>query len=227
MLDDLICAYRARFYDWDFAQINKFCRNKKKLLFIATLYFLGIIIAVVCCISFHSFAWGIAGYIIELVLAICADRFIVKHHQKLILRREGHLEEVVSFLQTILPEKDLFHEQQVAALIERLTKHIDTHAPFNKFVSALKNFAKTIVFPIVAFVAGIFAVNLSEVNPYTIIGWAISIIFVLGLIYLYWIILTQFLRKLVCRDYDAAITLREDLLDIKLLYFTAQSSKKL
>lgn len=52
-----------------------------------------------------------------------------------------------------------------------------------------------------------------------VLAWAISIILIIGLGYAMWGMLSQGLQKITCRNYDAAIALKEDLLDIKLLFF--------
>lgn len=52
-----------------------------------------------------------------------------------------------------------------------------------------------------------------------VLTWAISVILIIGLGYIMWGMLSQGLQKITSRNYDAAIAFKEDLLDIKLLFF--------
>lgn len=52
-----------------------------------------------------------------------------------------------------------------------------------------------------------------------VLTWAISIIVIIGVVYLAGSMFIQWLQKITCRNYDAAIALKEDLLDIRLLFF--------
>lgn len=38
--------------------------------------------------------------------------------------------------------------------------------------------------------------------------------------YILWIFVSNALRKIICRDYDAALALCEDLSDVKLVFFS-------
>ncbi|MEY8360329.1 hypothetical protein AALA99_15170 [Anaerotruncus colihominis] len=87
------------------------------------------------------------------------------------------------------------------------------------FSKNLSNFGKTIVFPIITYIAGIYTTNIRELEFTMVLTWAISVILIIGLGYIMWGMLSQGLQKITSRNYDAAIAFKEDLLDIKLLFF--------
>ena len=144
---------------------------------------------------------------------------MVKRHQQFISRNQGHINKVVSFLKTAIPDSDLFCKTQVEELINRLSSRIDSGAPFSKFESSLCNFGKIIIVPVIAYIAGAYTANIRKLEFIVVLTLAISIILIIGLCYITCGMLLQGLKKVIHRNYDAAIALKEDLLDIRLLFF--------
>lgn len=219
MLDNIILAYRNKFYDWNLKEISEFYLKSKKLFWGITAVILVMVGLMIYGIVSHL---NIILYIItlvELILGIIADRLTVKQYQKYISSKQEHIKDVICFLKTTIPNSNLYSKNQIEYLINLLTTKIESKAPFNKFKASLSNFGKTIIIPIITYIAGIYAGNLSKMEFNIVIGWSIIFIIIIGFCYIIFSMLAQGLKKITLRNYDAAIALREDLLDIKLLYF--------
>lgn len=219
MLDNLILAYRSKFYDWNLKEIAGFYRKNKKVFWGLIVFILIAIATTIYSLINRASVLMLAFIFIELILGIAGDRLMVKRHQYFISTKKEHINNVTLFLKTAIPDKDLFSKKQVEELIDRLSVRIDTGAPFNKLKSNLSNFGKVIVLPIITYIAGIYTTNVSNLGLAVVLTWAIGIILIMGLGYVMWGMLSQGVQKITCRDYDAAIALKEDLLDIKLLFF--------
>lgn len=219
MLDNLILAYRSKYYDWTLKETVEFYKKNKKILLGLIIFILIAIASIIYSLISHTSVLMLVLMIIELILGVASDRLMVKRHRQFIFTKKEHINNVTLFLKTAIPGKDLFSKKQVEELIDRLSIRIDTGAPFNKFKSDLRNFGKVIIFPIITYIAGIYTANVSELEFTVVLAWAISIILIIGLGYVMWGMLSQGLQKITCRNYDAAIALKEDLLDIKLLFF--------
>lgn len=219
MLDNLILAYRSEFYDWNLKNFVEFLMKNKKLFWALITFILVIMATIIYSLINRTNVLMLVLLFIEFILVIAGDRRMVKRHRQFISAKKEHLNKVTLFLKTAIPDKDLFSEKQVEELIDRLSIRIDSGAPFNKFKSNLSNFGKVIIFPIITYIAGVYTTNISQVEFTVVIVWAISIILIIGLAYLMWGMLSQAIQEITCRDYDAAIALKEDLLDIKLLFF--------
>lgn len=218
MIDKLIFAYRAQLYDWGIKQWG-YAVFKDKPLFLALLVF--VVIAVYALIA--SAVWGIfAIFIGVVILTIMMDLNSIKRHRLNLLNRQQHLKDVVEYLKTVIPEKSLFELPAINSLIERLTERIDTRVPFKNFVSKLVSFVKVVALPVVAYVAGIYSGVAAEQEFTVVVTLAVCAVFLLGVVSIIWNAVSEIWRALAYRDYDAAIALREDLRDIKLLYFTEQ-----
>ena len=148
------------------------------------------------------------------------DRHTVKKYRHFLLSKQQHLDKTVSFLKTVLPEKNLFGDEQIEELTIRLTKRIESTIPFTKFLIEFNNFAKTIILPVIIYIAGVYSGNLGQLDFKTVSIWAISVVLLLAILKFTWNYVFIVLRTITCRDHDAAIAFREDLMDIKLLYFS-------
>lgn len=219
MIDNLILAYRSKLYDWNLKETTEFYKKNKKYFLCFIIFLIIIIAAMIYSLINRTSKLMLVLMFIELILGIASDRLMVKRHRQFISTRKEHINNVILFLKTAIPDKDLFSEKQVEELIDRLSVRIDSGAPFNKFKSNLNNFVKIIIFPIITYIAGIYTTNISELEFMVVLAWAISIILIIGLGYIMWSMLSQGIQKITCRNYDAAIALKEDLLDIKLLFF--------
>ena len=219
LLDNLILAYRKEFYDWNRESISKFLKKNKKLLFAVFVFILLFIITISCSLIFHTNIGMFAFLLLELFLGIAGDHLMVKRSPKFISEKQEHINEVVSFLKIAIPENNLFCKKQIEELISRLSDRIEAGAPFNKFKLRLSNFGKVIILPTFTYIAGLYTSFLGQLEFTVVAAWALSIILVVGLIYITLGMLAQGIQKITCRNYDAAIALKEDLLDIKMLCF--------
>lgn len=219
MLDNLIFAYRSKFYDWNLRETAEFYKKNKKILWVLIIFILVAIATIIYSLISRTSVLMFVLMLIELILGVVSDRLMVKRHRQFISAKKEHANNVKLFLKTVISDKDLFSKRQVEELIARLSIRIDTGAPFKKFKSNISNFGKAIIFPIVTYIAGIYTTNVSELEFMVVLAWAINIILIIGLGYVIWGMLSQGLQKITCRNYDAAIALKEDLLDIRLLFF--------
>lgn len=220
MLDNLILAYRSKFYTWNLKDVVNFWQKNKKITLIFIIF---IFVAVVVTIYSLIVKTSIPVFVlllIELIAIIPIDRLIVKKHQEIISTKKEHIDEVILFLKNAIPGHDLSGKNQVDELIARLSIRIDAGAPFNKFISQLRNFVKVIALPIIAYIAGVYSNTVSELDFWFVIGIAVSLILIIGFLYIISGMIYQELQKITCRNYDVAIALKEDLSDIKLLFFT-------
>lgn len=175
------------------------------------------------------FIWFKRKSIVALSLALLLDGFVfvlvdrctAKEYRRFLLSQQEQLGKTISFLHSTLPDIDLYNIEQINMLIQRLTGRIEAKVPFKNFLSGLANFAKGIVLPVVTYIAGIYSKSLENVSIDTVAVDGLVIILLLGLACLVWNFFSAFIRTILCRDYDAAVSFREDLLDIKLLYFSA------
>lgn len=225
MLDNLILAYRYEFYDWNIKKfIELYSKNKMQFNILIGFIFVGLC-TISYCIYTRSNLLMFIFLLAEIILIILADRFAVKRWQQIVLGKKEHLSKVILFLKTSVTENDLYNEKQIDELIKRLTERIETRIPFNNFKSSLINFGKSIILPVITYIAGIYSSEFSKTDLNTVVTLAISIVLLLGCVFIIWDFVIQSLRKIYHRDYDAAIAFKEDLLDIKLLFFKSSIDK--
>lgn len=103
--------------------------------------------------------------------------------------------------------------------IKRLSDRIDQRVPFKNFLKGIESFAKAIILPIITYVAGVYSAGLEEISIDVVATYAVFIIMLLGIVRLSWVGFSDIAKTFFCRDYNAAIAFREDLLDLRLLYF--------
>lgn len=219
MLDNLILAYRSELYDWNLKEITEFYTKNKKLLLGVIAFLLVAIATLIYSLISHTSILMFVFLLVELILGIVGDRLTVKRYQQFICTKQDHISKVAFFLKTTIPDNDLLNRKQIEELISRLSYRIESGAPFNRFKSNLSKFATVIILPIITYIAGVYTGNISELELTVVATWAMSIILIIGLGYIVWGMLAQGLQKITCRNYDAAIALKEDLLDIRLLFF--------
>lgn len=220
MLDNLIRAYRAQIYDWDLSKWIDLCKEKPKLAAGAGAFIALVVISIITYIRTNSSLLLLIILLGEGISIIFMDRHVVKKYRIFLLSRQNHLNKTVSFLETALPEKDLFNVGQIEELIARLTEHIESSIPFSRFLSGFNSFAKGIILPVITYIAGMYAGNLGHLDIEIVIRWSVAIVLLLGIARFTWEGVFIILRTVTCRQYDAAIAFREDLMDIKLLYFS-------
>ena len=224
LIDNLILAYRSKYYDWNIEQLKGFISKNRTLLLIFVAFIILLIGVLYSSVYARSIILTLILLIIELIFCIFADRLTVKRYQQFISAKHNHLNNVVQFLQTTVPDNNLYNPNQIDMIIERLTIRIDASLPFKAFNSNLISFGKAIIFPAITFVAGVYSNAIGQMDIQVVLTWTVTGIILLGIFNIMWSFLSKTLQKVTCRDYDAAIAFREDLLDIKLLLLTSHSS---
>lgn len=219
MIDNLILAYRSEFYNWNLEKIITFYKKNKGIFWILIIFALMSIGTIIYSLINRASVPMLVLILVELILGIACDRLVVKRYQQFISTKQEHMKKIKLFLETAIPGKNLFHKKQVEKLIDRLSMRIDTGTPFNRFKARFNNFGKVIVLPIIAYIAGVYTRNVSELEFMVVLPWAVSIILIVGLVYILGDMISQGIQKIVCRNYDAVRALKEDLLDIHLLFF--------
>lgn len=219
MLDNLIIAYRSEFYDLNLTRAIEFYKRNKKLSWGIIAFILIFIAILIFTITINNIILSVTVFLLGLVLGIASDRMTVKHYRRYISANKEQINRVAKLLNTAIPANDLLYKEQVEELIERLSVRINAGSPSNKRRAILSNWGNGIVLPIIAYIAGVYATSISKLEFTVVFTLAISIILILGLVYITFGMLAPVLQKITCRDHDGAIALREDLLDIKLLFF--------
>lgn len=179
-----------------------------------------IIVSGIVCVKLKSPLLLSIILVLECRIAIFADKYTVKQYSLFLLGKQHHLEETVSFLKTTLPGNNLFNADQIEELTVRLTKRIEAKKPFKNFLNISSNFTKIVILPVVTYVAGVYSGDLKQLDFETVAVLAMSVMLFLGIGCVACSGILVILRTMICKDRDAAIALREDLMDIKLLYFS-------
>ena len=219
MIDKLISSYRAQIYDWSAKQWLTFLKEKWKPILISLIFLLLPIGIYVFGAVKESAIIMLLSLLAEAVPIWLLDRYTVKHHISFLQNRQSHLKETEMFLQKTIPDVDLFQKEMIDELIKRLSDRIDQRVPFKNFLKGIENFAKAIILPVITYVAGVYSAGLEEISIDVVATYAIFTIMFLGIIRLSWVGFSDIAKMFFCRDYNAAIAFREDLLDLQLLYF--------
>lgn len=221
MIDNLISSYRAQIYDWSATQWLAFLKKKWKPVLVLLIFLLLPIGIYVFGASKHSSITMLLSLFAEVVPIYFFDHYTVKYHVVLLRNKQSRLKEAEDFLKNVIPGVNLFQKEIIDELIKRLSAYIDQRAPFKNFLKGLDAFTKSIILPIITYVAGLYSSELRDMSINIVATYAISIIILLGIIKLSWTYFSE-IAKVFCRNYNAAGAFREDLLDLRLLYFTAQ-----
>lgn len=219
MIDKLISSYRAQIYDWSARQWLTFLKEKWKPILISLIFLLLPIGIYVFGAVKKSAIIMLLSLLAEAVPIWLLDRYTVKHHISFLQNRQSHLKETEEFLQKTIPDVDLLQKEMIDELIKRLSDRIDQRVPFKNFLKGIENFAKAIILPIITYVAGVYSAGLEVISIDVVATYAIFTIMFLGIIRLSWVGFSDIAKMFFCRDYNAAIAFREDLLDLRLLYF--------
>lgn len=219
MLDNLIDAYRNQIYDLNKKKLKNIYFVNKRLVWI-TAALVVIYIGSVVYFAFTNPMLSLLWLVVFFVISIAADRYAVKRYRQRILREQEHLKKVVRLLETAVPGINLNNKEQVEELIARLSQRIEAKAPFSRIKTALGKFCKYIILPVIAYIAGVFTSDISKIGFPVVAALSIILFIIFGLFYFIVIVLAELMAKITCRSHDASIALREDLLDIKLLFFT-------
>lgn len=221
MVDRLISAYRAEVYDWSFSDWKTLWKENKRYVLSLFGYIALLIILLLVwyntklniILIFTVLGEGISVFII--------DRYTVRQYKRLLSSRQEYIKKIVSFLKSAIPDADLYNSKQVDILIQRITERVDSKIPFKTFLAGIGNFVKAIILPVVTYIAGVYSGSVGQLNIEIVASYGLVIILFLGIARLTWSGISNIIRTVLCRDYDAAVALREDLLDIKLVYFSS------
>lgn len=224
MVDRIITAYRAQIYDWSLADTWKIVKQN---------WILWITVFGAMLVIFALLIWGLvcqklwmisAAIVLEAIAVIRADRYAVKQHRRALESKTEHLDDVTEFLKTVIPGVDFYDSDRIGELINRLTGIIEDKKPFTRIGRSVKSFATTIAVPIISFVAGVCSNYLQQQDVSVVLAYGIGAIITIAFIWAMTSMLFDFIRPILCRDFDAAVSLREDLLDLQLLHFPAKNN---
>lgn len=221
MIDKLISSYRAQIYDWSAKQWLTFLKEKWKPILISLIFLLLPIGIYVFGAVKKSAIIVLVSLLTESVPLWLLDRYTVKHHVSFLQHRQSHLKKTEDFLKKTIPDANLLQEEMIDELIKRLSDRIDQRVPFKSFLKGIESFAKSIILPIITYVAGVYSAGLKEISIDVVATYAVFIIMLLGIMRLSWVGFSDIAKTFFCRDYNAAIAFREDLLDLRLFYFRA------
>lgn len=219
MIDKLISSYRAQIYGWDSKQWWAFLREKWRPVLVSLIFLLFPIGTYVFGTIKKSAIVILLSLLAEAVPLWLLDRYTVKHHVSFLQKRQRHLKETEDFLKKAIPDVNLLQKEMIDELIKRLSDRIDQRVPFKNFLKGIESFAKAIILPIITYVAGVYSAGLEEISVDVVATYAVFIIMLLGIVRLSWVGFSDIAKIFFCRDYNAAIAFREDLLDLRLLYF--------
>ena len=223
MVDRIITAYRAQIYDWSFADLLQIFNSNRALWFAIIGGMLVIAALLTIGLVFGQYYLAIIAFLLEAVAMICADRYAVKQYRKALDARKEHLKTVAEFLKTVVSEVDLYNSEQIGELANRLSRQIEEKRPFNRVGGRLKKFASAVIIPVVSYIAGAFSSYLQQVDFPTVVLYGVGVIITIATVWFTGSMLYDFIRPVLCRDFDAAVSLREDLLDLQLLFFPEKS----
>ena len=221
MIDRIITAYRAEIFDWSSANLWEIIKSNRKLWAVVFGEMVLIIALLIWGFVRQQFCFVIAALVLEAIAVIYADRYAVKHHRRTLENRNDHLRDVTEFLRTVVPGVDLFNPDQIGELVNRLTDIIEEKRPFSRIGRSIKSFANTIVIPIITFIAGVSSSYLQKMDVSVVLIYGIGVIFTIAIIWFLTSMLCDCIQPVLCRDFDAAVSLREDLKDLQLLHFPA------
>jgi len=226
MVDKLISSYRAKIYDLSIKQWWALLKKNWKLI-IAPIIFLIIAIGLYWFGAVRkSVGIMLISLFVEVIPLIYFDRSMVKYHALFLQSRQNWLTETKAFLREIVPDTDLYQEEVIDELIGRLSERIAQKVPFRNIWGGIKNFAKAIILPTATYIAGVYSGDLKEIAIEVVIAYAVFGIMLLSVLCFAWAGLSDIARIIFCRDYDAAVAFREDLLDLRLLYFRFSDCSK-
>lgn len=220
MLENLIIKYRVEIYKWNLRKIINSAKKNKTLTILLLAYVILILGSIILSFILSNPYILIFTYIIIVLFAILLQQYTPKDCEQFITKKQQHLYKTIAFLETALPEKSLFSAEQVDLLIERVTLFIESKTPFKKVFSRILQFAKFIILPVIGFIVGILSDRMKQIDFKSVVILALAIVVLLAFIYFIWCELVTVLQIFFCGDYNAAIAFREDLKDIKLLYFS-------
>lgn len=223
MINSIVTAYRAQIYDRSVKDMWTIVNNDKKLWIVIITVFSVVIGFAIAGVAFDNQYLTGAAFVIEIVAIIAADRFAVSRYRRALERRQEHLTYVVEFLQTTVPGVDLCNKKYIDEVIIRLTDYVEEKRPFSRLVNKLTNFAKSIIIPVITYIAGVCAGQLQEIDADLIVTYGIGFILLAATVWLAMSVLRDAIKPILCRDYDAAVSLREDLKDLQLLRFYSKN----
>ncbi len=225
VIDNLITAYRAEIYDMRFSELRKIIKENWKvmLLLLITIFLLGVCIYGL--IQNNSMVM-LVFIVLASITLIMADRCIVGTYKTYIQRRNDRLNKLEEILLHAIPGINLSQKEIMDEIIQRLTERIEKRVPFKNLLGSLGSFSKVIVLPVITYVAGAYSSSLEQITINVVAAYAIAIVIICGVIRLSWELVSRAAKVIFCRDYHAAIALREDLLDLHLQHSLSSNVKQ-
>lgn len=219
MIDKLISSYRAQIYDWGIGQWCSLIKERWKPIAVSLAFLLFPVGMFLLGAARKSAVIMLLSLFVEGIPLAFFDRYMVRYHAIFLQNRQNRLKETEKFLKEVVPDVNLYRKDIIDELIRRLSERIDQRVPFKNFLNSIGRFAKAIILPVITYVAGVYSGGLEEVTIEVVATYAVFIILLLGILRLAWAGFSDIAKTFFCRDYDAAIAFREDLLDLRLLYF--------
>ncbi|MPM25563.1 hypothetical protein SDC9_72059 [bioreactor metagenome] len=226
MVDKLITAYRAKIYAHPIEKWKSLWKESRGIVLLLIFLAVSIPASIIAGCIMKVSGWAYAAAFLELIGFWSIDRYSIKKYNLILKRRQCHVDDIISFLQTTIPDLDLYNADKINELVVRLEERIEAKVPLKNFMNGIKNFAKAIILPMVTFIAGLYSSELRELGYETMIGFGVVVIVYCAAAYMLWLLQLIFIRTIFCRDYDATVSFREDLLDIKLLYLPVKETEK-
>ena len=224
MINILIQAYRAKFYD---LSLSKFWTiMKPKRVSLMSILLVLILVLLILSLCFKSPLLMFLSAILTFLLVTVANRRLVKQSQVHLRNKAMHLKKVKVFLETVYPESNLYSAEKIDMLINRLSEYVSKCQPYKSFLDKLGAFVKSIILPVITYIAGIYSSDLGTLGFSEVVGPAITIIIMLAILYTVGSFIFSLCRQIICQNYNAALALCEDLQDIKLIYFTESCTPK-
>lgn len=225
MLETLIFAYRSRFYSGGLKKAGELIKKNKGLFFLLLIIALGFIATIVCSWYFNLSWMMLIPLAIEIGFIVVGDNILVKKYKTTITKESGHLKDVIIFLEKDIADYHLYNETKINELIDRLTLFIN-ECPLHTGSRQIAAFSKTIILPIITFVAGVYINDIRKIETLLVFNTAWSLIIFLLLVWIILKLLRYLLQKVLFKNYNAAVAFREDLLDIRLMLFSSGSNNK-
>ena len=215
MIDNLIISYQAQIYNQRFQQ-NKFI--------VKIIYVILSLLCLTIVINTWSFSKKITIFtfvpsFVAISFTYCLNQYLVKHNLDFLQSRKRGLDDTKKFLKNVIPGIDLYQKDMIDELINRISGYIDQITPFKYYLDNIKSFTKTIMVPIISYIAGMHSNEIKNLSIDFIVKGGFRIIFLYIILKLIWDIFSDAVTILYCKNYNAAIAFREDLLDLRFLYF--------
>ena len=219
MIGNLIIAYKVKFGRHFFSDLNKMRKEQPKIFYIGITMFLSSIG------SFYlSVVHGlISPMMISMMIGIILYHISGKHDEKKYIsyidERQQYLGKVVEFLETTIPDNNLFNNEKIEQIIVGMKIEQENGMIFKDLGGKSWRFFSVMVVPVLAFVGGVFSADLKSFGAEFILRNAMVVLLELFLLYISFSNIVTPLKSILCWNYRTIARFTYDLRDIQLLYF--------